>query len=173
VTGDDSWTPEMLDATRRLHFAVAALPEVEASAGVHTPPFGMSRSLSVIDHDGRSISIERGEVTDDAAKVPGIRVLSGRWFGREDDGSPELPTVLNLRLARELFGDEDPVGRLIDEGYGDRRRRVVGVVEDFRRGGEFDAPANYLFERVDMRSDANRPPQHILVRVRPGTPAAF
>ena len=58
--------------------------------------------------------------------------------------------VINLRLAREMFGDEDPVGKLVeDESEPDpaspiqderTRLRIVGVIDDFRKDGEYSAP---------------------------------
>ncbi len=52
--------------------------------------------------------------------------------------------------------------------------RVIGVVNDFRKAGELMPNGNFMFQlqRQGGGSDA-RLPSHLLVRVRPGTPAQF
>ena len=76
-----------------------------------------------------------------------MNVLRGRWFDRSDDGADWTAAVINLRLAREMFGDRDPVGKLVeDETEPDpaspvqherTRLRIVGVIDDFRKDGEY------------------------------------
>jgi putative ABC transport system permease protein len=93
--------------------------------------------------------------------------------------------VINLRLAREMFGDEDAVGKLVeDESEPDpaspiqhdrTRLRIVGVIDDFRKDGEYSAPGSFLIarNRLDDPRELIDPPRVLLVRVRPGTTAAF
>jgi putative ABC transport system permease protein len=49
----------------------------------------------------------------------------------------------------------------------------VGVVGEFRKGGEFASPGAFLFERANLEDPESRPPRNIVVRVRPGTTAEF
>ena len=90
--------------------------------------------------------------------------------------------VVNEDLAREVFGDNDPIGQPVnplddeDRAAGSKETRIVGVVEAYREDGEFDGQRNFVFNRkdVDYPSGArDRMPRHLLVRVRPGTPADF
>jgi putative ABC transport system permease protein len=133
-------------------------------------------------------------VTDDFGEVFGVRLLAGRWFSRDDDVPAWQPVVINLRLAHELFGDRDPVNELIPlsaqyvEKSAKRPMRVVGVVEDFRHLGEFSMPGNFMFRRlrldpteatgfsgrlVGASFGGNGPPNALVIRVAPGTTAAF
>lgn len=61
------------------------------------------------------------------ARLRGFRVRSGRFFDDEDDARAGRVAVLGARLARTLFGGEDPVGREV------RLRalpfEVIGVLE--------------------------------------------
>jgi putative ABC transport system permease protein len=57
---------------------------------------------------------------------------------------------------------------------------VVGVVEAYREDGEFDGTRNYAIFRKSLDAAAagggtraDRPPRNLLVKVRPGTDAAF
>jgi putative ABC transport system permease protein len=53
--------------------------------------------------------------------------------------------------------------------------RVVGVIREFRKDGEYAAPENFLFNRnrLDDPDVEVQPPNEIVVRVKPGTTAAF
>jgi putative ABC transport system permease protein len=51
--------------------------------------------------------------------------------------------------------------------------RVVGVFKDFREDGELSGPEPYFFKRTRLSGADTRPLYNMVVRVRPGTPAAF
>lgn len=166
---DDFWSPEQVERIRQVLLAVKEFDEVEAAAGAHTVPYSMGGSYGLIDPDGKRLEFDRNEVTDDLPKVLGVEIVRGRWFGPEDTAASE-PVVVNERLARELFGDEDPIGKPVFESRD--RGRIVGVVSEFRRGGEFSVPGYTLFERRTLEDD-DRPPRNILVKVKRGAPADF
>lgn len=153
--------------------AVRSLPEVESAELISMPPYNNGRSMENDTLNGRDWSVEVNEAGDDLPRTLGLRLVSGRWFSRQDDGAADTPVVLNAQHARFLFGHADAVGELLPVGDDDRksgtvrRRRVIGVVSDFRRAGEIEAPANYLFTRVDL-AKAERMPGSIMVRVWPG-----
>ena len=95
---------------------------------------------------------------------------------------PGEAVVINERLARELFGREDPVGRTITpdpprmpEIPRQPAMRIVGVIRDFRKGGEFEPAANFAFFRnnLDETYTGPRVPRWLLVRARPGSGADF
>ncbi|HEU5180449.1 MAG TPA: ABC transporter permease [Candidatus Polarisedimenticolia bacterium] len=60
----------------------------------------------------------------------GIRMLAGRDF--DDRDSPEAPhvVILNATMARQFFGDEDPIGKHLVTGMGQIESEVVGLVAD-------------------------------------------
>jgi putative ABC transport system permease protein len=167
--------------------ALRDLPQVEAVGAAFTGPYANSSwgSGSRLA-GGRRVDYGVNNVTDSYAELLKIPVIEGRWFSREDDAATWTPVVVNLRLAREIFGDETAVGKVIQEERGSDEpppdpnekttiKRVIGVVEDFRQDGELSSPGNYLFYR--MRFDPPDPraslPERIFVRLAPGTPAAF
>ena len=158
------------------------LPEVESVAAAAVTPYGGNTWNSDIEIGGRRYRFGASAGTDEFARTMGLEVLRGRWFTREDDGSAWRPVVINQRLARELFPAKDPVGQFIAESRpGDAaadpadRMRVVGVIREYRKDGEYAAPENFVFDRVrldDTRADV-ADAGDIVVRVRPGTTAAF
>jgi putative ABC transport system permease protein len=67
----------------------------------------------------------------------GVPLLRGRPFTEGDATDTAGPIILDERLARQQFGDADPIGQRID--FPDSRHTVVGVVGnvwDFRNLGQ-------------------------------------
>jgi hypothetical protein len=62
-----------------------------------------------------------------------MRLLRGRAFDRRDTREAEPVVVINERMAASLFGERDPVDRLIRKPDGSESARVIGVVSDVRR----------------------------------------
>lgn len=79
-------------------------------------------------------------LSNDGLEALGLRLLAGRWFEPEDEAFDWTPAVIDRELSRALFGDEDPLGRAINDSPvievenefnppRPDRVRVVGVVE--------------------------------------------
>jgi putative ABC transport system permease protein len=173
VSTDDTWTPEMSEQIRQLNLAVRDMPEVENAAGALVAPYDSGTMSGQLKVDSRTIDYYVDEVTDDFKDVLGIQVVRGRWFSREDDGASPRPIVINAYFADRLFGSEDPVGKVIAAQADDPGMRVIGVVADFRKDGEFSATDSFAFRRSDLNDPKIRPPRKMVLKVRPGTTAAF
>jgi putative ABC transport system permease protein len=167
---------------QQLLLALRDVPEVEVSAVAALSPFELGGMVHAQSVGERALEFGANEVSDTYAEVLGLRLSRGRWLSREDAGQPSDPVVVNEELAREVFGDADPIGRSIvepdaqDLARGERPTRVVGVVAAYREDGEFDAQRNFAFYRKDVEHPSgrrDRVPRHVLVRVRPGTTADF
>jgi len=163
-------------------FAVRQLPEVERAALSFTTPYESSEWTSgVTTETGQRITYRMNRASDDYAEVFRIPLARGRWFSRQDAGANWTPVVINQRLATEVFGDADPIGQLLPEekrpaGAPDDiwfRKRVVGVVQEFRQFGEFSAPFNQLFARFHFDDPKREFVGTLSLRVRPGTQAVF
>ncbi len=115
--------------------------------------------------DGRMVAT--GDVSDEFHQVLDLDLVSGRWFGEEDAALDWDPIVITQPLSEALFGREDPIGQEIEEWKGPDER-VIGVVSEYRRLGEFSDPGFFVFARLS--EDENR--GHFLVKMRPGTPLA-
>jgi putative ABC transport system permease protein len=167
---DDFW---------RMFHTVQDLPQVEAVATrIWGIPFHPPVSTMEYEVDGRPYEFEWSRVSDDFAKVLRLEVLGGRWFSREDDGAGWEPVVVNERLARYAFGNDDPIGKRMPRRATDDRGqplpewRVVGVIREYRSRGEFAAPVHALFERQRI-DDPERTGVGLLMRVRSGTTADY
>jgi putative ABC transport system permease protein len=168
---DDVWAAEDAGRVRALLAESRALPRVEAVAATYVAPYEIGGSFGNLHYGKRSTEMSVMEVTDDFAEVARLHLVAGRFFGRADDGAGVAPVVINRRLANEIFGAEDPLGKVIERG--ERQRRVIGVVDDFRQFGEVVAGRNVLFERVTLLESGERPPLRLLARMAPGTPASY
>lgn len=76
-------------------------------------------------------------------RVLGIPVLRGRDFEITDRTRQPAPALVNQTLARQLFGDADPLGAELVAGQGEGRvLEIVGVIADtkMRTLGEDHAP---------------------------------
>lgn len=174
VATDDTWSPEMIKTTEQLYLVLREFPEIEAAAGAQSSPYGLGNRTNVNDYKGKSIEVEVNEVTDDFPKVLDVQLVAGRWFDKSDDALNWKPVIINQRLAREVFGNEDPMGKKFEPWTSDGEDfRVIGMVTDFRKDGEFAALGNYLFERKRLDDPNNRPPRSLLIKLRPGTTAEF
>ena len=158
------------------------LPGVVSAAAAMNAPYGRSSWSSSISVAGRNFDYGANEATDSFRETMGMIVTKGRWFDRSDAGVPGEAVVINERLARELFGSEDPVGRTVTpdppklaEFPRQPPMRIVGVIRDFRKGGEFEPAANFVFFRnnVDDTYKGPRMPRWLLVRAQPGSGADF
>ena len=158
------------------------LSGVESAAAAMNAPYGRSSWSSSITVAGKTFDYGANEATDSFRETMQLIVTRGRWFDKTDAGMPAETIVINERLARELFGVEDPVGRSVTPDpprMPDFPRqppmRIVGVIRDFRKGGEFEPAANFVFFRnnVDETYTGPRMPRWLLVRARPGSGADF
>ena len=129
--------------------AVRALPGVQTVAVVAIAPYSNSEARTGIGlTDGRRPQISTNGASDDLPTVLNLEMVEGRWFGPPDASETEYPIVINQRLAREVFGNGDAAGQLLPEvpppleTQNPRRpwrpQRVVGVIREFRKGGEFE-----------------------------------
>jgi putative ABC transport system permease protein len=166
--------PDLWEPLQRVLQEVRSLPAVESVAASHLYPYanGSWTSGRDIGPGGRSVDWENETVTEDFARTLGLDVVAGRWFQKADAALAWDPVVLDRNLAREVFGGRDPIGqRLGEPAPGEREQRVIGVVSDYRKGGELSAPGNFLFTFAGPGSPV--PARNLVLKVRPGTPAVF
>jgi putative ABC transport system permease protein len=159
----------------RLLQETRALGPVEAAAGSAVIPFDQGGFSSRYKINGKSVDMDLDIATEGFDKVMGLQMVAGRWFEKADSEVAWNPVVIDRDLARTAYGTADPLGKpfLVEARPGERPFRVVGVVSDFRKSGELMPNGNFMFELRRQEGPAEGPPRHILVRVRPGTPAEF
>ena len=149
----------------RLLERVRALPGVQSAGLTSSIPFGGDYSDSVILAEGYQmapgeslISPYRIVVTPGYFETMGMTIRSGRGFAPGDTPDSPRVVIIDERLARRFWGNQDPVGRrmfqpntpedLAKPSPNARWYTVVGVVSEVRMSGliETDArPGAYYF----------------------------
>jgi putative ABC transport system permease protein len=99
---------------------LARLPGVDGMVPV---VFGMAR----VEYGGRGRNVTTYGVTPDIEDVWSFRVRQGAFWRGADPRRGGAEAVLGPKVVRELFGEENPLGRLVR--VSGTRFRVVGVME--------------------------------------------
>jgi putative ABC transport system permease protein len=142
--------PKYRDGARRVAFydevlaGVTSLPGV-ISAGYSTSvPLEWKGGSNTITIEGRPVehgvfydAIHR-QISPDYFKTMGIGLREGRFFDDGDNAQSMLVVIVNQTMAREFWGDENPLGRRFKH-YGPGAKSpwmtIVGVVADVRQMG--------------------------------------
>jgi predicted permease len=97
---------------------VRALPGVLAAGATDTIPFGGYNSDSVILAEGYQmkpgesvISPSQVRVTPGYFEATGVRLAAGRFFQDGDAGGQHAVVIVDEKLARRFWPDQDPIGR--------------------------------------------------------------
>ena len=97
---------------------VRALPGVVTAGATDTIPFGGSNSDSVIIAEGYQmkpgesvISPSQVTVTPGYFEATGVRLARGRFFQDSDAGGQRPVVIVDEKLARRFWPDQDPIGR--------------------------------------------------------------
>jgi hypothetical protein len=139
--------------TTRLREAAFKLPQVRAVGYAASGALSRSRSASGSYFRGREVllaqhnSLQHEYVDEGYFGAMGMTLLRGRGFTAADTKDKPKVAIINQRLARQAFGDGDPIGRRY--GFGQTADgddfEIVGVVSDARVNGVRDEPVPMSF----------------------------
>lgn len=87
----------------------------------------MVQGNAEVVHAGKSRRVTLYGTGADFARVLSMRVASGEYLPHDDPRAARALAVLGSRVAKELFGGENPLGARLR--IGGERYRVVGVME--------------------------------------------
>jgi predicted permease len=145
-------TYRFLEASRR---AAAAIPGVKGvSYGIRLPAqgneAGWAASFTIPGKEpppGQdAFEIRYTMVGPDYFDVMGTRILSGRGIGEADLPDSAPVAIISDAMARRLWPGENPIGRHIRMGRARPiDREIVGVAEDIRISGLYEAPEMYVY----------------------------
>jgi len=162
--------------------AVQSLPEVEAAALTFNTPFSGSTWADGTWINGEETHFLWSPMSPDLPQVLKLQLAYGRWVNETDNALGYRAVVINRSFARAVFGTDDALGKEMpvfdSEGLpatpeeDAEIHRIVGVVEDIRRQGVVRESRPVMFLPVNL-VDGDEQLSEILVRVHPGTTAAF
>ena len=136
---------------RQLLERVQALPGVEAASLAHRSPLSGQMGTPVRPEDlpenSPSTEVRFNIVTPRHLETIGLRLLRGRDFNAQDTAQAPGVGIINEALARNLWGEQNPLGRALfaNTSRGEQRIEVIGVVNDARYGSALQPPHMYLY----------------------------
>jgi predicted permease len=118
---------------RQLETRVAALPGVQSAAATNILPLSLVQNNDAFrdasaDQTAKPTGADIFAVSGGFFQTLGLPVVRGRTFRPESDLKAPA-ALINLTMARRLFGDRDPIGRTIRRGA-DKAYEIVGVTGD-------------------------------------------
>jgi len=149
-----------------------AMPQVkEVSFCSPNVPFSQNQWTGDVHYKKASPGTDYYIADDSYKKALNLKVTEGRWFEKSDAAAKTKPVVINEQLKEELFGNEDPIGKLI--GHDDKKTdmKVVGVIQSIKVGGDYSKARSGLYQRADTGSYHDF--AKMMVQVTPNADAAF
>src|SRR5690606_22494915 len=103
-------------------YLVRNLAEAEAiTYGVNVPP-------ETIRYEEKTVSnVQIGAITHEYYQIEALQLARGRFFNESESNSGSQVIVLGDEIAQSLFGDVDPIGKIV-RMYG-RKFAVIGVLK--------------------------------------------
>lgn len=148
---DDAARLRMLEQTID---RVAVAPGVASAALVNVLPFSTYNDATryVTETDaadaGREPSADYRVITPEYFRTLQLPLLAGRAFDTRDRESGDPVVIVSRELARQAFGEADPVGRRLKLGPVDGKARwltIVGIVGDVLHSGIRERPQPVLY----------------------------
>jgi predicted permease len=161
-------------AQREMTERLAALPGVTAVGLTTHVPLADERQIGFIleGEDERSVHwADNALVSGEYFGALGIRIASGRAFGREDTPDAPPSAIVNESMARRFFPGGDAMGRRLI--WGGRKLTIVGIAADVHIAGLDAAVSPTIYTPVyQIESGATRSAVFV-VRTRLRDPAAL
>ncbi|MCI0486528.1 MAG: ABC transporter permease [Blastocatellia bacterium] len=119
---------------------ISALPGVEAAGTISFLPLaglGSATSFHLADKPepppGEKPVTEVRVIGQDYFKAMGIPLLKGRLFTERDTAESPRVLIINETMARQMFPNEDPLGKRLIISWGDDLPdEIIGVVRDIK-----------------------------------------
>jgi predicted permease len=134
---------------------LAALPGVETAGAIGHAPMagaGPATSFAALDRpepdDGDWPVADIRTIEGDAFAALGVDLIEGRRFDSSDATDPDIGSVVVSRiLADDLWPGGDAVGQELTVHWGNsqRKRRIVGVVEDVHLVAPESSPRGTIY----------------------------
>jgi predicted permease len=143
---------------------VSTLPGVKFAALAEEGPYGSRGAMRATVHasDGRIVDADMDMVSPGFFATLGIPLLNGRDFSVRDNERSKPVVIVDELLARRLFGNAVPVGKMVEapQGGNDVAFDIIGVVRASRYYDLHQFPPPMLFYNL-QQSGPYMPTLHI------------
>jgi macrolide transport system ATP-binding/permease protein len=160
---------ELYTQARKLTLAAELLRRVSQQTGVQSAalaeygPLGSRTSTDNLQVPGHTIEAQTDWVTPGFFETIGMPRVAGRDFTMNDRPGSPFVAIVNRSLARVLFDDEQPIGRIM-QFVDDRQHRqfeIVGVVADTHYYDVHKAPGPAAWFAFQGDGDLYMPTLHV------------
>ncbi len=142
---------------------------VDVSFASGNVPFSFNTNNTELNNNGKKYRSNIFTVEANYASLFKNKMIEGRWYDKSDIPAKPFPIVINQTLKREIFGNENALGKTIIQDK--EKLKIIGVVADMKDRGEYETPEAGYFNLAD--TGAYKWNSTILVRVQPDVDAAF
>lgn len=173
-------TTNVAEKTNQIMQRIRAYPQVAAASRMgNNTPFSASTMNNRVSYQKASTMADEYHTDEAFSQTLDLPILAGRWYRPEDRVSKSIPVVINKKLQDKIFGDENPLGKVLGENSSatekkeDESRetfRVVGVVDKFKAKGEYMSDEPAVFKLLDKDDAWNKA---VLIKTKAGTDATF
>jgi putative ABC transport system permease protein len=134
-------------------------------------PYSNSQQMRGLEFHGKRFeSINYYQAEDAFLNIVNAQMTGGRWFAKQDQTATRQPIVINETLAQDMFGKEDPVGKIIPAEKGEgRSKEVIGVIGDMKTFGDYHLSGRAMYTRID--TSAFQYITGMMIKVAPGSGA--
>jgi putative ABC transport system permease protein len=169
---EQSYTDAVVAADIR---AIEATPGVKSVTATYMLPWVGGGSSGTFTAEGypEKFQAQSYPVTEKIVETLGVRLVAGRTFTAQDiptdpNTSPAV-TIISEPLAKKLWGDANPIGKVITSNERDSPRTVVGVVGPFYNPYAFNIAEYARFSPSKWWDGSGA---NYLVRTEPGALAS-
>jgi len=173
-------TTAIAEKTNQIMQRIRSYSQVESASRMSSnTPFSANTMNNNVEYQKTSTMADLYYTDEVFSKTLDLPLVAGRWYRPEDRVFKSTPVVINKKLQEKLFGDENPLGKVLGkhdtkaEENNDNQestRRVIGVVDKFKAKGEYMSDAPAIFELIGKDDTWNK---KVLIKTKPGTDATF
>lgn len=132
---------------------LSAQPGVKYAAATTALPFSNQDNAGSFMIEGRPMvpndpgpHSRIAAVTPDYLRAMQIPILAGRWISKEDRADTQPVVVIDQKLAKRYWPNENPIGQHLRNGPRMPKAEVVGIVADVRPDSlEEDTPDGMIY----------------------------
>src|SRR5215213_204717 len=131
------------------------LPGVESAALISHLPIEEMGANSNVSVEGKTYPpnesplVEFRAVSDNYFETATIPLLRGRLFSKQEGDDNQPVVVINEAMAKQIWPDEDPIGKRIGD---DAPMTVIGVVGNVKNYGLLRPPAPELYALYTLKT---------------------
>jgi macrolide transport system ATP-binding/permease protein len=152
--------PQVVAVRKQILDRIAALPGVSSASTTSMLPVSGNGNTDWIrfvgrPYNGKHNEVNERDVTPNYFTTLKTRLIRGRFFTDDEDGTKPLVVIINQALAKEYFPNQDPIG----QRFGDTEltpksiKEIVGIVDDVHEASLDDKVLPAVYYPADQNPD--------------------